>query len=535
MRTMRTMRTPSIRLSFLPASLFGGLFLSLWMAAPANAQAPTPAPTSDAPPADDADGDAAGDAAEPAPTPAGPEAPVGRNDGPPTDDRFVNAPADASHARVDDWWTRFGDARLDDLVETGLRQNYDLASADARIEESQAVVKQNLAPLLPTLSWDSTITMAPTDSLGFQFGGSVGGQVDPMTGMPIEVPNLYWTGSSALKAGLAIDLSGRDVVAYKAAKRDVEAAELDRESTSLRLVGSIVGAYYDVVAAEEQLRIVEKQLETSRGLLEVMELRFAAGQVTGVDVLQQRQQVASTEVLLPQARRQVATFEQQLAVLMGERPRADFEVAPALPDLPSTPGLGTPSDLAQHRPDLVALRARKDSAEYRVKNAKRQYVPTLNLQAQAGVQAIRITELNSQWYWNAGATLSVPLYQGGRRHSTIRQRQAQSRQAEVQLDSSSLTAVREVEDALVYEREQGEALAIYQRQVEAADAAFEAAKQRCLDGDGDYLTVLNALNTQRQAELNVVTARRDLIGARINLHQALGDGAATAAAASRQG
>src|SRR5690606_14044570 len=103
------------------------------------------------------------------------------------------------------------------------------------------------------------------------------------------------------------------------------------------------------------------------------------------------------------------------------------------------------------------------------------------------------------------------------------------------LSSSTLTAVREVEDALVYEREQREALAIYVRQAEASTAVLESARQRYLDGDGDYLTVLNAQNSQRQADLNVVTARRDLIGARINLHQALGDGAATAASVSHQG
>src|SRR5690606_2985133 len=136
-------------------------------------------------------------------------------------DRYVNAPSDAGHARVGDWWTRFGDARLDALGETGLRQSYDIEGADARIEEARAVVKQNLSPLLPTLNWDSQITVAPTDTLGFQFGGAVGGQVDPATGMPLDIPNLYWTASSALKAELAIDLSGREVVNYKAAKREV--------------------------------------------------------------------------------------------------------------------------------------------------------------------------------------------------------------------------------------------------------------------------------------------------------------------------
>lgn len=445
--------------------------------------------------------------------------------GQPTEDRYVNAPQGATAARVDDWWTRFRDPRLDAIVDAGLTQSCDLATADTRISEADALVQQNLAPLLPTLSWDTSATMAPTDSLGFQFGGAVGGQVDPMTGMPIEVPNLYWTGSSVLVARIGIDLSGREVVNHRAAKRDVEAAQFDRENSSLRLVASLVNAYYDVVAAEAQLRIVEEQLETSRALLEVMELRFEAGQVTGVDLLQQRQQVASTEVLLPQARQQVKTFEQRMSVLMGERPREDFAVAADLPALPPTPDLGRPSELGQRRPDLAAASQRATSAELRVRNAKRQYAPNLSVQAQGGVQAIRITDFNSQWFWNAGATLSVPLYQAGQRQASIRQRQAQARRADVDVDAKTVTAIQEVESALVTERERSEALDIYRRQAQAAEAAFEATKQRYLDGDGDYLSVLNALNTSRQAQLSVVTAQRDLISARVSLHQALGDGA----------
>lgn len=445
----------------------------------------------------------------------------------PPDDPAISVPRYRSEHREGplvngSWWESFRDGKLSALVERGLTDSYDIATAQSRVDEADAVIQQNLGPLLPSLTWDTSANMAPLDSLGFQFGGTTGGSGG--MGMPMsDPPELYYTASSVLNLGVEIDLTGRNTLAYRASERDAEASRRDLQAQQVNLSAAIVSAYYDVITAQLQLELVREQVTTNEELLAITRLRFENGQANAVDVLQQQQQVEAAKILVPQAETQLRTFEQQLAVLVGQTPNNRFPVADRLPALPPAPAVGRPADLLDSRPDLRAARARVDAAEMREKSARRQFAPSLRLSAQGGTQGIYIEEWNTQWFWGAGATLSVPLYDGHQSVSRLRQSKAQTRTAENQLQASTLVAMREVEDALVREQQQGKAVEAYEATARAAQAAWKESRNRYAAGIGDYLTVLATLNASQQADLNVVTARRDLIATRIQLHQALGD------------
>ena len=300
------------------------------------------------------------------------------------------------------WWKSFRDGKLDALVERGLTDSYDIATAQSRVDEADAVIEQNLGPLLPSLTWDTSVNMAPLDSLGFQFGGATGGG----GGMPMsDPPELYYTASSVLNLGVEIDLTGRNTLAYRASERDADASRRDLQAQRVDLGAAIVAAYYDVITAQLQLELVREQVATNEELLAITKLRFENGQANAVDVLQQQQQVEAAKILVPQAETQLRTFEQQLAVLVGQTPNNRFPVADRLPALPPQPAVGRPADLLESRPDLRAAQARVDSAQMREKSARRQFAPSLRLSAQGGAQGIYIEE------WN------TPVVLGGRGHA----------------------------------------------------------------------------------------------------------------------
>lgn len=434
--------------------------------------------------------------------------------------RFVNQSDYGPHRPLDNakWWTGFNDPELDGLIDTAVRDSYDVAAAASRIDEAEAAAIQNLAPLMPTASWDTTFETGPLDSLGFAFGANRG--TDPNAPAP---PNLYYRASSAVNAGIVLDLTGRNVLSYKAAKLQVRAAEDDLAAQRLVLSSQIARTYYDLVAARAQLEVIEKQVQANAQLLELTELRFEAGQASAVDVLQQKQQTLGTQALVPQAQTQVRLFEQQLAILLGTPPGRSFATPDELPPLPPSPGIGSPSDLQESRPDLRAARRRLEAAAKGTKSARRAFAPTLSLNASAGVQAIRVFDWNSQGFWTAGVTLSVPLSTGGLTYGRLKQAKAQERTATHQLSSSTLQAMREVEDAMVRERLQRDALELAQQQAETAEQAFEESRARYAAGLSEYLPVLTALASAQQAQIDVINAHRDLIAARIDLHTALGD------------
>lgn len=434
--------------------------------------------------------------------------------------KFANAPSSATRASNQSWWTRFADPELNTLVTRGTGNNFSVLVAESRIEEADAVVAQQLSPLLPTASWDTSLTTGPLDSLGFQFGG--GGGTGGAMG-PVDLPDLYWQASSAVNVGLGIDITGKNVLGHRAAKDDRKAAKHDVDAQRQSLASQITRAYYDLVTARAQLAITQDQVETNERLLELTQLRFDTGQANAVDVLQQRQQVAASKVQVPRAQQQLRAFEQRMAVLLGEAPGRSFDTPSTLPSLPARPGVGAPSELVRARPDLRAKTQRLEATEKRTKVSRRSFAPDLRLSAKGGVQAINIGDWSSQGFWSATATLSVPLSTGGSTYGRMRQAKAQQRTASRDLSQSTLVAVQEVEDALLRETQQAEVLALYQEQHAAAQAAFEESRTRYAEGVAEYLPVLTALASVQRTELDIVTAHRDLIAARIDLYTALGD------------
>ena len=432
---------------------------------------------------------------------------------------YAGASSSAARSSNVSWWTRFADPELNTLVKQGTANNFSVLTAQSRIDEADAVVAQQLAPLLPTATWDTSLTTGPLDSLGFQFGGGVGGGA-PM----VDLPELYWQASSAVNLSIGIDVTGKNVLGHRAAKDDRKAAKDDVAAQRQAVASQIAAAYYDVVTARAQLVIAKKQVETNEQLLELTEAKFDTGQANAVDVLQQRQQVASSKLQIPRAEQQERAFEQRLAVLLGEAPGKRFDTPRSLPGLPAQPDVGAPIDLINTRPDLRAKRTRLEGTEKRTKVARRSFAPNLSLSARGGVQAINTTgDWGNQGFWSATATLSVPIYTGGSTYARMRQAKAQQRTASRDLSQSTLTAVQEVEDALLREAQQREVLKLYEEQYAAAKAAFDESRTRYAEGVAEYLPVFTALSSLQRVELDIVTAKRDLIAARIALYTALGD------------
>lgn len=439
-------------------------------------------------------------------------------------DRYTSAEGPAQRQPERAWWSSFHDPELDRVVTEGLGQNFDVKSAQSRIEEADAVVFQQLGPLLPTITWDTQGQMAPSDTLGFQFGGLP-------TGMGMGEPaELYYTWSTALNARVDIDLAGKNVEARRAAKHDAAAAEAELDQQRVLLAGQIVNAYYDVVAAKQQLDAVQRQVGIAEQLLEVTELRFENGQVNAVDVLQQKQQVASSRTLEAPAEATVKAYEQRLAVLLAENPGTDYRTPDELPKVGPAPALGDPEDLMTNRPELRAAQERLSASRSRKKSANRQFAPTLSITGALGYQgfyfdtgAANNDPHNHQRYWNAGALISVPLFSGGRNIGGVQQARAAENSAMFNLNQSTLRAVQEVEEALVTEEGQRKAVAAWETNYQAAAKAYQESRNRYVQGVGDYLSVLTAFDNVRAAELNLINARRQLISARVRLYTALGD------------
>jgi NodT family efflux transporter outer membrane factor (OMF) lipoprotein len=410
------------------------------------------------------------------------------------------------------WWTDLGDPQLAAYVDEALRGNRDLARSRAGVRQADGARWQAASGLAPSINAVANTTVAPLDSLGFGFGLPR----DP------DAPKTYALGGAAIEVGWQVDPFGGALASYRAASADVRAGRGDLAGASTSVAAMVAEAYLDAVAARERVVVVQEQVRANQELLEVLELRYARGDATSLDVLQQRQQLASTRAQLPPARLAVDLSAQRLAVLVGRSPTALPTTAERLPDAPAAPAVGAPADLVGNRPDLRAAADRLAAARDRRWAATASALPVLGVQGKSGWQYIDRGDFIDQTYWNVGGAVTVPLLNGGRAIGAVRQARAAHDAQTAAFEGALLVAVQQVEAALGREARQREALIAYGEQFEASDLAWRAARDQYLAGLSPYLNVQAALGRRQAAELALLQARRDLLSARVALGEALG-------------
>lgn len=426
------------------------------------------------------------------------------------------------------WWTTFGDEQLNQFVERARGQNANLDVARARADLSKATSMTQFAALLPTLQLTATSNVAPLNSLGFGFGlgGGSSFALPPAAPVPLhqqfgsvgadQPPEVFSTGNAQLQARWALD-PGATFMRYVAAEHDVTASLRDADQQTLAVAQQITQTYFDVLAAHQQIAIVEQQIAAQEKLLKVVELRFSQGDASSVDVLQQRQQVAQAKSQVPTARSQRDALKEQLRVLLGVGLDDEFDIDldVGLPQLTDATDVDF-DKVFDERPDLAAAKARLSAAQSRTTGAWLSLLPTLTLSAQTGPQYRWITDYDDQWQWGVGATLSVPLF-FGQSVGALRQSQLSETVAAATLRQAKLNTVQAVQLARVQERELRLQLDATRTQREAAEATVKAARERYASGLLAYQNVLVAENTHFISQISLLTLQRQLLLARLNL------------------
>ena len=423
------------------------------------------------------------------------------------------------------WWQALDDPTLNALIDEALVMSPDLSGAVQRIAQAEATSVRSRAALMPILSLDALGSVAPLSGLGFQFGGlPIGG--DPTASRP----SLFYTGSGNITARYNLTSWGAEYRALESNRLRADASRGDSDAVALALTTQVAEAYFDAVSAREQLAIIEQQVTANQQLADVTQLRYRGGQATALEVLQQRQQLATTRANLPLTRAALRVALERLHALLARDAEAPTpEVPGRLPAVPvadlafaSAPtGLGFP---LHERPDVRGADARLQASLSDASGARWSRLPRLDLSVNAGLQFFKATELSTQSNWSSSLTFSVPLFDGFDRSGRIREAVAGVEAAEASLRQVEVQAVSEVRSAAAQQEEQVLQLEAFQEQFDASRLAYDESRRRYLVGIATFLDVLNASNGMQQAELNVVRTKRNVLGSWIQLRQASGGG-----------
>src|SRR5438445_4685809 len=408
------------------------------------------------------------------------------------------------------WPDLIQDPVLRQLVDTSLHRNRDVRTALAVIDEFRAQYRATRGALLPELTANGR---AGRNQTVFGTFGSFTYNVYQATA------DLSWE----------LDVWGRLRRSTSAARSDLVAREEDRRALQLSLIGDVATAYFDLRAADLNLAISHRTLDSRRQTLALARRRLDQGLISELDVRQFEAEVASPAASVADFERQVAQQENALSVLVGHSPgaiargRSLTEMAARIP-VPA----GVPSALLGNRPDVRAAEATLRAATARIGVAQAAFLPTFTLTGQYGSQS---TEF-SKWFasgtniWQAFAGVSIPLFTEGRLGGggQVNIARARAAQARSRYEQTVLVALRDVEDALVGLRTAQDRSAAQERQVIALRRALELADMRYRNGVSSYLDVLEAQRGLFGAELALTQAERDQLVAAVQLYRAVGAG-----------
>lgn len=401
-------------------------------------------------------------------------------------------------AMSDSWWQSFDDRQLDRLVDRALEDNLSLRASYQRLQQARAVADRQGAALFPSLDANAGAERQESDT------------------------SESTTFSAGLSASYEVDLWGRVQSLTDAEKLRASATLADYQAAAISLSGEIANTWFQLLEQRAQHELAERQLETNRNVLTVIETRFGMGQSGSADVLRQRQLVSSSRQRLDDIEGDIGVLEHQLAVLLGQSPgRAGLPDGGTLPAVPPLPETGVPAALVQRRPDLQQAWRLVQAADQDLAAAISNRFPRLSIDASFSSQASDASDLFDNWLASLAGNLVAPLVDGGERRAEVRRSEAVVDELVNEYGQAVLTAVQEVEDALVREQQQRRRLESLKNRVRLADTTYRQLRNRYLNGAVSYIEVLDALREQQDLQRTLLTTRQQLLTSRVALYRAL--------------
>ena len=404
------------------------------------------------------------------------------------------------------WWEEFNDPDLNVLITEALSDNLTLKEAWSRLVQTRALAVQAGAALYPDLTGTAEADYARQRS---------------DNGSRKTISNEDY--SLGVISSYELDLWGRIRAGRESALLEVTAAREDLNTAAMTLAAEVANRWVNIISQRMQKRLLERQLQTNLTLLELIELRFRMSMVSAVDVYQQKQVVEDIMAEIPLVEAEEQVLRHELALLLGKPPGTSLKISREdLLEPAEIPATGLPADLLSSRPDLRRAGMRLQAADWQVAAARANRLPAIRLTAGAQYGKGDMDVLFNNWLLSLAGNLTAPIFDGGRRASEVDRRKALVDENLSAYRKAVLTAIKEVEDALVVEAKQREHIRALENVVLSARKALEEAGIRYRNGLTDYLPVLTQLLAVQGLERNLIRQQATLLNARVSLYRSLG-------------
>ncbi|MBV9267963.1 MAG: efflux transporter outer membrane subunit [Acidobacteriaceae bacterium] len=406
------------------------------------------------------------------------------------------------------WWQVFQDTKLQELIRTAIKQNYDLQLATERISAARAQLAVTRSSLFPQVTGDGNF------SGGKQFS--------------VQATSNFLT--LATDTTFQLDLFGRLRRATEAARAQLLATEAARQTVILTLVSDVASDYFALLQLDLQLQITRGTVATQIDSVKLTTRRLEYGVATKLDVLQAQQTLDTANAQIPDLERQIGQQEDAISILLGNYPQ---DVPRGLPlveqKLPPEVPPGLPSSLIERRPDIREAEQSLVAANAEVGVAKAQFFPQISLTGSGGGAFGRSSAFSSLMssqlgFWTYGAQVSQPIFTGGALRGNLRLAESQFKQALIAYQQTIQRAFGDVSDALIGYQKFHDVRMRQQASVADLQESVRLSKLRYQGGTTTYLEVLDGQRSLYAAELTLAQARGNEFQSLVQVYRALGGG-----------
>ena len=413
------------------------------------------------------------------------------------------------------WRDYFQHPELQALIDQALLHNRDLQAAMLQVEQARAAYGIARAERSPAVGvgLESQRALVPGDL-------NISGQPVISSQHQLGVGFTSWE----------LDLWGRIRSMNEASLHSYWASAEGQRAAQLLLVAQVADGWLAVRELDWRIHLAQEALATRAEARRVFARRVEVGSSSRLDFVQVELLWQQASTLVTQLQLQRSTQIHALGLLVGQ---PDLALAPdaqplsallALP--PLAPGL--PAQLLENRPDILAAEHQLQAANARIGAARAMYFPRIALTALGGTASAELDGLfaSGSRAWTFAPSISLPLFDGGRRKANVQLSEVQREQAVNQYQRTIEAAFRDVADALAA----SQWLATQLDSLQATEATLteraRLARRRYDAGATRYFEVLDAERDLLTAQQQVVQAQRALLGARLQLYTALGGGSA---------
>jgi len=406
------------------------------------------------------------------------------------------------------WWTALKDPVLSGLIERAAVGNLDLKQAEARIREARALRRVARGALFPTLDTTGSATWARTGAQG----------------TPTRSSEAY---AANFDAGWELDLFGGIRRSVEVAQANLEAGAEDLRDVLVSLLAETALSYVEGRTFQARLAAAEASLKTQEQTYELTLWRSQAGLGDELDVQQARYNLENTRAQMPPLRTGLEEAMNRIAVLLGETPggvHAELERPEPIPVPPSQVAVGIPADIVRRRPDIRRAERELAAQTARVGVATADLYPRLILNGSVGLETLSLGNPGSgSWLVSGGPRLSLPIF-----NTTIRPnievQSALQEQALLRYETTVLSALEEVENALMAYGQEQQRRENLREATAAAQAAVALAQNKYETGLADFTTVLIAERSLLQFRDQLNQSDGTVTANVIRLYKALGGG-----------